>query len=235
MRSVIVTELSHSAQGFGRSIVEFLPRLLVMLIIVLVGWVVAHLAKLILRKILRLVKFDRLSENAGAAQLLTQAALPSSTEVMCRLVFWVTWLVFILAGLSELGIIGLQEHISLFLLFLPRLFVAVLIFFLGMIAASFLSRAALLAAVNAQLPSARVIAYSIRAIILLLTVSMAIEEIGIAERTILIAFSILFGAVMLGLAIAFGLGGQDLARRTLERRFSERERKDAKEDELSAL
>lgn len=235
MRSMIVTELSRSAQGFGRSIVQFLPRLLVMLIIVLVGWVIAHLAKVILRKILRLVKFDRLSENAGAAQLLTQAALPSSTEVMCRLVFWVTWMVFILAGLSELGIIGLQEHISLFLLFLPRLFVAVLIFFLGMIAASFLSRAALLAAVNAQLPSARVIAYSIRAIILLLTVSMAIEEIGIAERTILIAFSILFGAVMLGLAIAFGLGGQDLARRTLERRFSERERKDAKEDELSAL
>ena len=167
--------------------------------------------------------------------MLTQAALPSSTELMCRLVFWVTWFVFMLAGLSALDIVGLQEHISLFLLFLPRLFVAVLIFFIGMIVASFLSRAALLAAVNAHLPSARVVAYSIRTIVLLLTFSMAIEEIGIAERTILIAFSILFGAVMLGLAIAFGLGGQDLARRALERRFSERDRKDAKEDELSAL
>jgi Conserved TM helix len=234
MRNMIVSELSQSAQEFARSLVQFLPRLLIMLSIVLIGWLIASLAKIVLRRILRLVKFDRLSENAGAAQLLTQAALPSSTELMCRLVFWVTWFVFILAGLSALGIVGLQEHISLFLLFLPRLFVAVLIFFIGMIVASFLSRAALLAAVNAQLPSARVVAFSIRTIILLLTFSMAVEEIGIAERTILIAFSILFGAVMLGLAIAFGLGGQELARRTLERRFSG-ERKEAKEDELSAL
>lgn len=234
MRNMIVSELSQSAQEFARSLAQFLPRLLIMLSIVLIGWLIASLAKVILRRILRLVRFDRLSENAGAAQLLTQAALPSSTELMCRLVFWVTWFVFILAGLSALGIVGLQEHISLFLLFLPRLFVAVLILFIGMIVASFLSRAALLAAVNAQLPSARVVAFSIRIIILLLTFSMAIEEIGIAERTILIAFSILFGAVMLGLAIAFGLGGQELARRALERRFSE-ERKDAKEDELSAL
>jgi len=235
MRDMIVSELSQSAQEFARSFAQFLPRLVIMLTIVLIGWVVASLAKIVLRRILRLVKFDRLSENAGAAQLLTQAALPSSTELMCRLVFWVTWFVFMLAGLSALDIVGLQEHISLFLLFLPRLFVAVLIFFIGMIVASFLSRAALLAAVNAHLPSARVVAYSIRTIVLLLTFSMAIEEIGIAERTILIAFSILFGAVMLGLAIAFGLGGQDLARRALERRFSERDRKDAKEDELSAL
>lgn len=235
MRDIMLSELSRAADDFARSFAHFLPRLLLMLIIVLVGWVIALVAKVVLRRILRMVNFDRLSENAGAAQLLTQAALPSSSEVMCRLVFWVTWFVFILAGLSALGIVGLQQHISLFLLFLPRLFVAVLIFFIGMIAASFLSRAALLAAVNAQLRSARLVAYSIRTIIVLLTLSMAIEEIGIAERTILTAFSILFGAVMLGLAIAFGLGGQGLARRALERRFSEGEHKDAKEDELSAL
>ncbi len=235
MRDMIVSELSQASQEFARGVAHFLPRLLVMLIIALLGWVVAYLVKAILRRILRLVKFDRLSENAGAAHLLNQAALPSSTELLCRLVFWVTWFGFILAGLSALGIVGLQEHISRFLLFLPRLFAAVLIFFIGMIAASFLSRAALLAAVNANLPSARVLSYSIRVIILLLTVSMAFEEIGIAEHTILVAFSILFGAVMLGLAIAFGLGGQGLARQALEGRFSGERRKDAKEDELSAL
>ncbi len=235
MRDMIVSELSKATQEFARGVAEFLPRLLVMLIIALVGWVVARLLKVVLRRILRLMKFDRLSENAGAAKLLAQAALPSSTELLCRLVFWVTWFGFILAGLSALGIVGLQEHISRFLLFLPRLLAAVAIFFLGMIASSFFSRATLLAAVNADLPSPRILSYSVRMVILFLTVTMAFEEIEIAERTILVAFSIVFGAVMLGLAIAFGLGGQDLARQTLERRFSEGARKNGKEDELSAL
>ncbi len=235
MRDLIVSELSKATQEFARGVAEFLPRLLVMLIIALVGWVVARLVKVVLRRILRLVKFDRLSENAGASQLLTQAALPSSSELLCRLVFWVTWFGFILAGLSALGIVGMEDLISRFLLFLPRLLAAVGIFFLGMIAASFLSRGALLAAVNANLPSARILSYSLRVIVLFLTVSMALEVIGIAEQTVLVAFSIVFGAVMLGLAIAFGLGGQDLAKRVLERRFPDQEGKQAKEDELSAL
>jgi small-conductance mechanosensitive channel len=235
MREMIVGELTQAMQEFARGIAHFLPRLLVMLIIALLGWVCAYLVKIVLRRILRFVKFDRLSENAGAAQLLTQAALPTSTELLSRLVFWITWFGVVLAGLSALGIVGLQEHISRFLLFLPRLLAAVLIFFIGMIAASFLSRAALLAAVNANLRSARVLSYSIRVIILALTVSMAFEEIGVAENTILVAFSIVFGAVMFGLAIAFGLGGQDLARKALEKKFAEGERKDVKEDELSAL
>jgi len=235
MRDMIVSELTQAMQEFARGIARFLPDLLVMVIIALLGWVFAYLIKMVLRRVLRLLKFDRLSENSGAAQLLNQAALPSSTELLSRLVFWVVWFAIVLAGLSALGIVGLQEHISRFLLFLPRLLAAVLVFFFGLIAASFLSRAALLAAVNANLRSARMVSYAVRVIVLALTVSMSFEEIGIAENTILVAFSIVFGAVMLGLAIAFGLGGQDLARRALERRFSERERKEAKEDEISAL
>jgi hypothetical protein len=63
---------------------------------------------------------------------------------------------------------------------------------------------------------------------------MVFEVLGIAERTVLIAFAISFGAVMLSLAIAFGLGGQDLARDYLEKRLVTR-KKEEKDDELSPL
>jgi len=236
MWNMIVSELSKAMHEFAQALAQFLPRLLVMLIIALAGWVVAYLAKVILRRALRLVKFDRLSESAGATQLLTQAALPSSTELLCRLIFWVTWLGFILAGLSALGLVGLEELISRFLLFLPRVLAAVLILFAGMLASTFFSRGALLAAVNANLPSPRLLSYSIRVVILFLTVSMAFEVIGIAEKTMLVAFSIVFGASMLSLAIAFGMGGKDLAQQFLQRRLSKEETKEEKrEDELSPL
>src|SRR5437667_408678 len=79
-----------------------------------------------------------------------------------------------------------------------------------------------------------VIASTIRTIIIVFAVSMGFEELGIGEHTTLVAFAIVFGALMLGLALAFGLGGRDLARHFLERRFVH-ERREEKEDELSPL
>src|ERR1700704_5571245 len=183
MWQLIVGELTHATQELARDFAHFLPRLLAMLVIAVLGWAIAYFFKVVVRGALRLAKFDKLSESAGANQLLTKAALPSSTELMARL----------LAG--------------------------VFIVFFGLLAATFFYRAALLAAVNANLPSARILAVSLRTVIVILAVSMAFEELGLAERTIIVAFAIAFGALMLGLAIAFGFGGQDLARRFLERRF----------------
>src|SRR5713226_8631202 len=167
MREMIISELSQALHEIARGFAHFLPRLIVMLILAFVGWVIAYVAKVVLRSVLRLIKFDRLSENAGASQLLTKAALPSATEMLSRFVFWVVWLGFILLGVSVLGILGLQQQIAKFFLFLPRLFVAMFIMFFGLLAASFFSRAALLAGVNANLPSPRLLSISIRSVIII--------------------------------------------------------------------
>ena len=234
MREMIIGELTQAVHDLARGFAHYLPRLIVMLILVLAGWLIAYIAKVILRSILRLIKFDRLSEDAGASQLLNKAALPSATEMLSRFAFWVTWLGFILLGVSVLGILGLQDQIARFFLFLPRLFIAVLILFLGLLAASFFSRAALLAAVNANVPSPRVLSMSVRSIIIVFVLSIFFEELGLAEETMLVAFGIAFGALMLGLAIAFGIGGRDLAQRFLEEKFV-RDKKQQDEDELSPL
>jgi hypothetical protein len=234
MREMIIGELSQALHEIARSFAHFLPRVIVMLILALVGWVFAYVIKVVLRTVLRLVKFDKLSENTGASQLLSKAALPSATEMLSRFVFWVAWLGFILLGVGVLGILGLQEQVARFFLFLPRLFAALLIMFFGLLAASFFSRAALLAAVNANMPSPRVLSLAVRSIIIVFVFSVVFEELGLAEQTMLVAFGIAFGALMLGLAIAFGIGGRDLAQRFLEKKIF-REKKQENEDELSPL
>jgi len=234
MRDIIVNELIQAFQQMGRDIAHYLPRLVVMLIIALVGWLIAYLLKLLVRSLLRLTKFSKLAENAGATQLLHQAALPSSSELVSRLVFWIAWAGFVLLGVSVLGVAGLDEYISRFFFFLPRLMVALVILFFGLVAASFFSRAALLAAVNANFRSSRMLGMSVRFIIVTFTLSMAFEVVGVGEQTMLIAFATVFGAVMLGMAIAFGLGGQDLARKFLEKKLAPQNRED-REDELSPL
>jgi len=234
MREIIVNELTQAFQQMARDIAHYLPRLVVMAVIALVGWLIAYLLKFLVRSLLRLTKFSKLSENAGATQLLHQAALPSSTELVSRLVFWIAWAGFVLLGASVLGIAGLDEYISRFFFFLPRLFAALIILFFGLVAASFFSRAALLAAVNANFRSSRMLSTSVRFIIVIFALSMAFEVVGVAEQTMLIAFATVFGAAMLGMAIAFGLGGQDLARKFLEKKLAPHNR-DEREDELSPL
>jgi hypothetical protein len=207
-----------------------------MLVIVVLGWLIAFILKMLLRSVLKITRFDKLSEHTGATQLLRGAALPSLTELVSRFVFWVAWLGFILLGISVLGVVGIEQHVASFFGFLPRLFAALLILFFGLLGASFFSRAALLSGVNAGLPSPRMISWAVRTMIILFVVSMAFEELGVGSRTMIVAFALTFGSLMLGLALAFGLGGKDLARKYLERRFArESDERREREDELSPL
>ena len=132
--------------------------------------------------------------------------------MLARLVFWVLWITFILFGLEALQIPALQEEISGLFRVLPQIIVALVILFVGVLIANFVSRATLLAAVNANSPSPRLISTVVRFVIIALAVTMALERVGLGRGVVLIAFSTFFGAIMFGLALAFGLGGRDLAR-----------------------
>ena len=226
MADFIVKALAQTLHTFSAMVARFLPRLLALLIIIVVGWITAWLLKVILRRVLALVRFNSLFDSAGLTQLLAKAALPTPSELLARLVFWVVWLIFILFGLAALEIAALQEELSRVFLLLPQLFVALVILFVGLLIANFVSRATLLAAVNADSPSPRLISAMVRFVIITLAGTMALERVGLGRGVILVAFSAFFGAIMLGLALAFGLGGRDLARRVLERHFLEKKEED---------
>lgn len=231
-----IQELERTINEIVASLGRFLPRFLEMLVIVLIGWLIAFILKLLLRSVLKITRFDRLSEHTGATHFLRSAALPSLTELVSRVAFWVAWIGFILLGVNVLGVVGIEQHVTSFFGFLPRLIAALVILFFGLLGASFFSRAALLSGVNKDVPSPRLISWAVRTMLILFVVSMAFEELGIGSRTVIVAFTLTFGALMLGLALAFGLGGKDLAKEYLERRFGrDRNESREREDELSPL
>src|SRR5260370_29989075 len=91
MKDVIIQGIEQAYQNLVHMLAEFLPRLVVMLVIVAVGFLIALTLKYILRGLLHLTKLDRLSEEAGASHVLRMAARPSITEVLSQSVFWGTW------------------------------------------------------------------------------------------------------------------------------------------------
>lgn len=230
MKDAVIQGLTQAYQNMVRMIAEFLPRFLVMLIIVAIGLLIAFVFRSMLRVILRFTKLDTISERSGASEFLRKAALPPMTEFLSRSIFWVTWLAFVLLGISVLQIAALQEQIARVMQLLPNIFVAILILFLGLLAANFFSRAVLLAAVNAGYRSPRAWSGITRFVIGILALSMALEQIGLARQTVITAFSIVFGALMLALAIAFGIGGTDLARQTLERYLGDKKKLTAEKE-----
>jgi len=118
---------------------------------------------------------------------------------------------------------------SRFFAYLPNLIIAIFILVAGMMLSRFIGRSVLIGAVNSQLPSARLLSVGVQVMIMIFILSLALEQLGIGKSTIVATFSILFGGVVLGLAIAFGLGGRDLARQFLEQRLYRKEPKDKDE------
>lgn len=230
MKHVVLQSLDQTFGRFFSMLQRFLPHLLAMLILVLAGWLVAIILKIIARRLFALARINTLSEGSGITQILKKADLPPPLDLLSQLVFWVVWIAFILLGLDTLGIPELHQQISRLFLFLPQIFVALIVLFVGLLAANFFSRAALLAAVNANLPSARLVSGFVRFIIILLTIAMALEQLAIAQSTVLITFTITFGAIMIGLAIAFGIGGRNVAQDVLERVFPPTDTKKEKEE-----
>jgi hypothetical protein len=221
-------------QRFYEGTMQFLPSLLAALAIIVAGWLAAWILKVIVRRTLVVAKFDRFCADVGATQVLARADIAAAPSTLAgRFVFWLVFIVFLMSGLSALGLKIINRLISEFFLYLPRVFAALLILLFGFLIGNFLSRAALLAAVNAGVPSPRIVGGVVKLLIGILAFAMALEQLQIARSIVTAAFAIAFGAVMLGLAIAFGLGGRDVARQVLERRFLEK--KEGEPDEFSHI
>ena len=233
MAQMIADAISQAWRNFLDGIVLYLPRVLATLSIVLAGWIFAAVLRVITRWILRWLRFDTLSERIGLAALLRTADLPPASVLAGSVVFWLVWIGFLLSGVDVLGLTALQGLVAGFVLFIPRLLVALAILVAGFVIGNFAWRATLLAAVNARVPSPRLLSNAVRFLILILTVAMALEQIAVARTVVLTAFGIAFGAVMLGIAISFGIGGGGIARRFLEHQFPERPPSDS--DQISHL
>ncbi len=233
MAQMIANALRQAGTNFVDSLAVFLPRMVTTLAIIIMGWLIAMLLRTLVRVLLGWVRINVAAERFGVASLLRTADLPPADALIGAIVFWLVWLGFLLSGIDVLGFESLQGLLESFWAFVPRLLLAVVILIIGFVVANFAWRATVLAAVNARVPSPRLLSGAVRWLILILTGAMALEQIAVARSVVLTAFAIAFGALSLAVAIAFGIGGRGIAKRILEHQFPEQERSSA--DEISHL
>ncbi|MDA8422985.1 MAG: hypothetical protein M0Z89_06595 [Nitrospiraceae bacterium] len=209
----------------------FLPNLLAMLVIVIAGILLARLLRAVFVRFLKAINFDSWSDRMGMTTLLRKGDLWAKPALaLGAIVFWALVIVVLMTGLSALKISAIDQLVAQFFMYLPRVFSAVLILIVGYVLAGFISRAMLIAAVNSGFHYAKLLAEAIRLLLTVLILAMVLEQLQVAPGIVLAAFSIIFGGIVAALAISFGVGGIEAAKRMIERETVEKRANGAKDD-----
>jgi hypothetical protein len=236
MSEIWRTAIVASFNKFLGKVATFLPNLLAMITILIIGFITAWVIKTILLRFLKAIQFDRVSERWGLTNVLSRGGMVySPASLVSRFFYWVIVLISLILGINALEVAATQNFIAQFFSYLPNLFAAVIILVIGYLIAIFLGQAALIAAVNAQMESAKLLSRSVRWFIIVLSLTMSLYHLGIAEKVIVAAFSITFGGIVLALAIAFGWGGRELAKDFLERLYKSKSTKEEEQDQISHI
>jgi hypothetical protein len=209
--------LNQAAERIRHGMAEFLPGLLAFVLVLVLALVIAWIVRTMVRRSLRRFDFDRRAAQWGFPALLEWSPSKSPTLLMARLSFWTVVLLGALAGVSALDAnLTTLLTVRLFAYF-PNVVAAMFILIVGTFLARFLARGVLISAVNMQIQSARLLSLGVKWLVIVLAGAMALEHLGIGGDIVRLSFGILFGGIVLALALAVGLGSKEMVSRSWER------------------
>jgi hypothetical protein len=212
--------LSASMTSMLSKLASLLPGTVALIAALLISALFAWIVATILRRFLRSVDFDHRVVQWGFPALVQWTSPTSPTELATRAIAWMIMLIGLLIGISAFDATLTSELVLRIFGYLPNVLAAIVVLGAGNIIARFLARSILIGAVNMNLQYARLLSAGVKWLVNVLAVAMALEHLSIGGGIIRLAFGILFGGIVLALALAVGLGSKELVSRSLDREAS---------------
>lgn len=208
----------ESVRGFLMQLGEFLPKLLGVIVILVVGWLVAKLLLVVVVRGLKLVNFSVITERAGLDGFLRQGGVRKSTiDILGILVYWLVILVTLLAAFNTLGLTVVSDLFSKITLFVPHVIVAVLILAIGLYFARFVGDTVTAYGKNVGTEDAVMMGRAAYYAITVFVILIALDQVQVGGEIVRFTYYVLLSGAVLALAIAFGLGGQKWASGQIEK------------------
>lgn len=225
MNQEIDVMLVEPLRGFLRQLGDLLPRLLVAILVLVVGWMIAKMVRFAVARGLRAVNFHVLTERAGIDAFLRDGGVGmDATDILAALLYWIVILAALVVGFNMLGLTYITELLSQVLLFVPKVLVALLILVFGAYFARFVGGAITAYFRNVHLQDADLMGNLARWAILAFVVLIALDQVNVGGDIVRQTFLIILAGVVLALALAFGLGGREWAAEFLERWWPRRKK-----------
>lgn len=215
-----VDMLFEPLRQFLAQIGSFLPRLLLALAVLVGGWLVAKLARLAILKGLRNINFHVLTERSGMDGFLRQGGLQGDTSsIFGLLAFWLVIVASLIIAFNSLGLTYITDLLHRVVLFVPNLFVALVVLALGGYFARFVGITVTAYTRSTGLHEGELLGRLARYAIFAFVVLIALDQLNIGGPIVRDSFLIVLAGLVFAAALAVGLGSKDWVARYLERRW----------------
>jgi hypothetical protein len=196
--------------------IDYLPRLATALIILLAGWLLAKVISALVKRLGEKLRLEDLLAGTGIKAGLEKAQISrSGTQLLAMLIYWIIFLNFILIALESLGLNEAVDPLRNLIAFLPRLLVAMITLTAGILLAQFLGKAAEAAMSGMGVDFNEEVGQGVNVLLIIMIVVVVLEQLGINADILTNIFTNVITIAVAGLALAFGLGGRDVARGVL--------------------
>jgi hypothetical protein len=195
---------------------KFLPKLIVGLAILLIGFILARIIRGLVARLFLAIRLDRLSDRVGISAFLARGDVRHTVaEILATAVYWLV-LIFSLQVLAlTLGLGGMASFFGQVLGYIPRLVAALVIILVGIAIGAFFGSAVQVASSNVGFPAAKPLGAVVKYLISFFALVMALEHLQIVTQLLITTMEIVIAAIAFALALAFGLGCKDLAGRVV--------------------
>ncbi len=200
--------LGEAVSKVWQTILEFLPNLIAGLFLVLLGWILARILESAIRRVLVFAQARLHKQIQLPAKIVENRAFRGLPKIVGRFVFWIVFLFFISAGIEVIGLDSVSSIANRATSYLPRVLTAVVILVVGILLAEFCRGAITRTAKTAGIAGAAQLGKLGQGVILLLTIMVAVDEVGIENTVLLVTLSIVIGSLLGAVALAFGLGAR---------------------------
>lgn len=195
---------------------QFLVNVLAVLVILLIGWLLSKMLKVVVTKLLKTVKLDQLSDRIELDTLLAKGGITYTLSELVGVIFyWLGLLVTFVVAVNAMGLTIAADLLNRIVLYVPNIIAAIFILIMGMFVATLLRNIVKTAASNAGLSQSEFLAKLVEVVVMVFAVMITLEQLNIGARIIELTISIFLGSIGLAFGLAFGFGCQDQAKNFL--------------------
>lgn len=209
--------LQQSTTHFLTRFASLLPGLAALIVALFLSLILAWILAMMTRRILGSLRFDERLAQWGFASLADWSPMNSPTRLISRSIAALVVLIGFLIGIAAFNFEWTFLFVQNIFAYIPNVLAALLVLLVGNVIARFLGRSVLIGAVNLNLQYARLLSVGVKWLVIVLAFAMALEHLRIAPGIVKLAFGILFGGIVFGLALAVGLGSKEFITKSLER------------------
>ena len=197
-------------------VINFIPRLVNGLVILLLGYIISALVRWVLRLVLRSIGLDQLAERAGINNAMSGFGVRASlSEMLAQITFFFLLLTFAASAINLMGLTALADLLQSVLHFIPRAISAAILVIFGSMLARFLGNAIIAVADNVNITYGKALGKIIEYAIVAFVVVLAISTLGVDTSILTTSFTIIIAAAGLAIALTFASGSRESARNVI--------------------